>query len=183
MNQRIQQQKPFYSVKQIFKDNWESYLENNDTREIEKQEVEKMLSCKDESRGYFVCFCKRCSEFRIVPLGCNSRLCSDCGKRHTDRWSERLVSKVAKNIDHRHLVFSLPVELRLVIKQTRYLQKIIFDSASREIKKVFSKMKKQVLNPRVIGVVHPFGKDLKFNPLFIVLLVKEDLILMETLFS
>jgi hypothetical protein len=161
---RGQEQKPFYSVKQVFNDNWDSYRDSHDVREIEKQEVEKMLFCKDESRGCFVCYCKKCDQFKTVPLGCNSRICSDCGKRHTDQWSERLARKVHKHIIHRHLTFSLPVELRLPIKQNRYLQKIISDSAFKAVKKVFSKMKHQVLTPGFIGVVHPFGKDLKFNP-------------------
>jgi hypothetical protein len=161
---RGREQKSFYSVKQIFNDNWDGYQDSHDVRPIEKQEVEKMLSCKEESRGCFVCYCKTCDQLRIVPLGCNSRLCSDCGKRHTDQWSERLARRVVKNINHRHLTFSLPVELRLLIKQNRYLQKIISDSAFRTIKKVFSKMKYQALMPGIIGVVHPFGKDLKFNP-------------------
>ncbi|MBW1614388.1 MAG: transposase [Deltaproteobacteria bacterium] len=126
--------------------------------------MEKMLSCKDESRGCFLCYCKKCNKYQTVPLGCNSRLCSDCGKRYTDKWAERLAKKVAKNIVHRHLTFSLPVELRLPIKENRYLQKVMSDASGRTIKKVFSKVKRKDLMHGVIGVVHPFGKDLKFNP-------------------
>jgi len=123
-----------------------------------------MLTCKDESRGCFICYCKKCNSYQTVPLGCNSRLCSDCGKRYTDKWADKLANKVARDIVHRHLTFSLPVELRLPIKENRYLQKIISDASSKTIKKVFSKMKHRTLMPGVIGVVHPFGKDLKFNP-------------------
>lgn len=123
-----------------------------------------MLSCKDESRGCFLCYCKRCNKYHAVPLGCNSRLCSDCGKRYTDKWAERLAKKVAKNITHRHVTFSLPVELRLPVKENRYLQKIMSDASGTTLRKVFSKMKRRDLMPGVIGVVHPFGKDLKFNP-------------------
>ena len=42
--------------------------------------------------------------------------------------------------------------------------KIISDAAFRAIQKTFSSMKKKPITPGVIGVVHPFGKDIKFNP-------------------
>lgn len=99
-----------------------------------------------------------------MQLGCNSRLCSNCGKRYTDAWAERLAGKVAKNITHRHFVFSLPIELREPIKQNRMLQKVISDASFQAIKKMFCWVRKQNINPGVIAVVHPFGKDLKFNP-------------------
>ena len=45
--------KPLYSVKMVFEDHWQNFKEKyKDTlREIEINEVEKMLSCKSEKRG------------------------------------------------------------------------------------------------------------------------------------
>jgi len=71
---------------------------------------------------------------------------------------------VAKNIIHRHLVFSLPADLRSFIKENRMLQKIISDATCRTIKNVFSDIKRMNLTPGVIGVIHPFGKDIEFKP-------------------
>jgi len=120
-----------------------------------------MLSCKQRC---FICYCKRCNSYEVVKLGCNSRLCSCCGKRYTDQWAERLICIVDKNVVHRHLTFSLPIELREIIKQKRYLQRVISDAASITIKRVFFRVMKRDVNPGVIGVVHPFGKSLIFNP-------------------
>jgi len=120
-----------------------------------------MLSCK---QSCFVCYCKKCNSYEIVRLGCNSRLCSNCGKRHNDQWAERISKQVFQGAYHRHFTFSLPIELRDLIKQNRYLQKVISDSAFKTIRRIFSKMKKRYLIPGVIAVVHPFGKDLNFNP-------------------
>lgn len=120
-----------------------------------------MLSCKQKC---FVCYCKKCNSYEFVNLGCNSRICSNCGKRYTDAWADRLADKVMKRIVHRHIVCTLPAELREIIKQNRELQKVISDASYRAIKKTFSSMKKKPLNPGVIAVVHPFGKSLVFNP-------------------
>ncbi|RJS74196.1 hypothetical protein CW714_02000 [Methanophagales archaeon] len=75
------------TVKQIFTDNhnWGRYclLHRGEIREVEKREVEKMMSCKGPDRGCFVYYCPKCEEYREISLGCNSRLCSDCGQRAT----------------------------------------------------------------------------------------------------
>ena len=159
--QKENKEKPFYSVKLIFQDHWFSYKLNHNPRKVEIEESEKMLSCK---QSCFVCYCKGCNSYEVVQLGCNLRICSCCGKRYTDQWADRLSNKVAKNIVHRHFTFSLPIELREQIKQNRYLQKIISDSAYETIKIMFSKSLKRNVLPGVIGVVHPFGKSLTFNP-------------------
>ena len=135
--------KPFYSVKQVFQDHWFSYKLNHSPRQVEIDELEKMLSCKQKC---FACYCKRCNRYEFVLLGCNSRLCSCCGKRYTDQWADRLANKVAKHIVHKHFTFSLPIELREPIKQNRYLQKVISDSAYETIKKMFSlSLKRKVI--------------------------------------
>jgi hypothetical protein len=133
----------------------------NHPRQVEIDEVEKMLSCR---KRCFVCYCRKCNNYDIVQLGCNSRLCSSCGKRYTDEWANRLANKVAENIVHRHFTFSLPAELREPIKQNRKLFKIISDSAYQTIRKIFLHSLKKDVSPGVIGVVHPFGKSLIFNP-------------------
>lgn len=153
--------KTFLSVKTIFEDHWFNYKRTHICRQVEIEEVEKMLSCKKKC---FVCYCSNCNSYEFVNLGCNSRICSNCGKRYTDEWTERLANRVKKGIVHRHIVCTLPIELREVIKNNRHLQKVISDASFAAIKKTFSLMKKKPINPGVIAVVHPFGKSLVFNP-------------------
>jgi hypothetical protein len=56
------------------------------------------------------------------------------------------------------------MELREAIKKIRELQKVISDAAYTTIRKMFSYLLKRDITPGVIGVVHPFGKSLVFNP-------------------
>jgi len=156
--------KPFHSVKKIFQDNWENYLKNNDSREIEKQEVEKMLSCKNIKRGCFLYFCMVCIRYVLITFGCNSRLCSCCGKRYSDKWADSLIKKIMPGIEHKHLVFSVPDILWVAIKNNRSLQKILMDVAARTIKECFCKTLKKKLEVGIICVLHPFGRDLIFKP-------------------
>lgn len=133
-------------------------------RDIEKREVEKMLSCKDESRGFFTYYCKKCDYYVNVYFGCNSRICSCCGKRHVDKWSVNIALKVFKGIVHKHIVMSVPDALWGIIRENRYLQKILMEASYRTIKKLFSKYVGKTVIPGVINVVHPFGRDIGFKP-------------------
>jgi hypothetical protein len=78
-----------FSVKDIFTDNhsWDRYyyFHRREVRLVEREEVEKMMSCKGPDRGCYVYHCPKCDEYHSISFGCNSRLCSDCGKRYTDQ--------------------------------------------------------------------------------------------------
>ena len=151
-------------VKQIFEDNWEDYLGSNEVREVEKQEVEKTLSCKKLKRGCFLYFCVVCVRFVLVTFGCNSRICSCCGKRYSDKWANRLAKKIMPKTEHRHMVFSVPEILWWAVRNNRSLQKVLMDVAAKTVKECFAKTLKKNLEVGIICVLHPFGRDLIFKP-------------------
>ena len=104
-----------FSVKGIFTDNrnWDRYyyFHRREVRPVEREEVEKMmgLGCKGPDRGCYVYHCPKCGEYHSISFGCNSRLCSDCGKRYTDQWAKRLSSGMF-GVPHRHAVLTLPTD-------------------------------------------------------------------------
>lgn len=85
-----------YSVRNIIKDNWNSYLQKHKVDSHKRFEVEKMLNCSRNS--------------------CNSRICSSCGKRYTDVWSNNLSFNPKK-----HVVLTIPSYLRPIFKNWNYL--------------------------------------------------------------
>ena len=162
--QGISKNKPFYSTKQILQDNFSDYCRENQVRNVEKQEVEKMISCKNIKRGCFLYFCMTCIKYVIITFGCNSRLCSCCGKRYSDKWADNLIKKIMPKTEHKHLVFSVPDVLWWSIRNNRSLQKVLMDIAAKTIKKCFCKTLKKNLEIGIICVLHPFGRDLVFKP-------------------
>lgn len=155
-----------FSVKFIFEDNdnWLNYKAKFPVRGVELKEVENMLSCKGTQRGYFLFHCGNCGKELIVPFGCNSKLCSCCGKRYVDRWAEKLSNKLITDLTYKHITLTLPEILWKYIKENRKLQKVIMDTASKTIKDLLSYSLKQEVTPGIILVLHPFGRDLKFKP-------------------
>jgi transposase-like protein len=164
-----------FSVKDIFIDNhnWDRYYyaHRREVRPVEREEVEKMMNCKSPDRGCFVYHCPNCDEYHTISFGCNSRLCSDCGKRYTDQWAKRL-SGTMFEVPHRHAVLTLPDRLRAVLKENRTLWKVVMDSAIRALNDTVSHaLRKEVLAGAIV-VLHPFGRHLGFN-LHIHLLITE----------
>ncbi|MFQ6072685.1 MAG: transposase [Methanosarcinales archaeon] len=155
------------SVKTIFEDNrnWDVFyfLNKDEIREVEFEEVQKMMACKDGSRGFFVYWCEDCKDHRIVYFGCNSRLCSNCGKNHTDKWAKSL-SKAMFNVPHRHAVLTITDKLWPIIRRHRELLKALMDAAIHAINDTLSYSLRRKILAGAIVVLHPFSRNLGFNP-------------------
>lgn len=159
---------PRYRLRFIFSDNsnWERYIESEyyKVREVEMKEVNKMLGCGDSKNGYMVYRCPECSEYKTIAFRCKSRLCTSCGKRYADEWAIKL-SLDLFDVRHRHMVFTIPELLRGKFEGDRNLFKVIMDSVNQTMKQLISQRRREMkITPGVICVLHPYGKDMKFNP-------------------
>ena len=150
----------------LLNDNWETYLTNGlyKVREIERKEVEKMLFCMDMGKGYSVYMCPDCGETKIIVHSCKSRICSVCGKKHADKWSEK-ISKEMYAVPYRHIILTVSDRLWKYFEGNSDLQKLMLDTAAKVMKEIVSKFntKRKKAEPGLIMVLHPFGKDLKTN--------------------
>lgn len=123
-----------------------------------------MLSCKSFSLGYSVFKCPRCDEEKIVPHTCKSRICSSCGNKYNEQRSNSIFSKLFK-CKHRHVVFTIPKELRRYFREDRTRLNLLFKAASITINYWFkTKYKKKELIPAYISILHTYGRSLIFNP-------------------
>ncbi|PXF61520.1 MAG: IS91 family transposase ISMbu9, partial [Candidatus Methanogaster sp.] len=130
------------TVRHIFENNhnWGAFYlaEKDNLRDVEIAEVNKMLSCKDESRGFFAYRCEHCGTTLIVHFGCNSRICSNCGKNHTDKWAKSLQNALF-NVPHRHAVLTIPDALWPIVRNNRVLLKVLMDAAITAINDTISR--------------------------------------------
>lgn len=152
-------------IKKIFRDHWENFKKKyeNRIRYSVKKEIKKMLKCMDISNGYVEYRCS-CGETKKVGFSCKSRLCNSCGKVKIDKWVEDVTEDML-NVSHRHMVFTIPEELRDVFLKKRELLRILPDMAAQVLKNFFKeRSKKEEYIPGIIAVIHTFGSDLKWNP-------------------
>jgi len=157
------------TVKQILEFAWERYEKSaygKTIRESEREAVSKVLGCGDPKNGYAEYWCLDCNgaERKVVPFTCKSRFCPSCGKVYTDKWVEKIANEMVE-VPHRHVVLTIPEELRPYFYWNRDALSILIDSAAEVLKSIVNERKKKLeLTPGIIIVVHTFGGDLKFNP-------------------
>ena len=120
------------TVRYIFEDNlnWAGFrlAEKDNLRDVEIKEVNNMLSCKDESRGFFTYECESCGTQKTVYFGCNSRICTNCGKNQTDKWAKSLKNALF-NVPHQHAVLTIPDVLWPIVRRNCFQHTILMDAA------------------------------------------------------
>ena len=106
--------------------NWDVFKLRHcsEVRRVEVAEVEKMLWCQRDENGYCTYYCPSCKETRIIHFGCNSWVCTHCGKRFADKWASS-VAKGMLDVVHRHCVFTISDELWPLFKRDRGLLKFL----------------------------------------------------------
>ena len=142
--------------------NWDvyRYKHRDEIRDVEIEEVEKMLSCGE--RGYCMYLCPNCGELKVIHFGCNSRVCTHCGKKFTDKWAN-MVARKTFDVKHRHVVFTIPEELRSFFHDDRSLLKVLMDCAITTLADVMERKLNYKAIPGAIVIVHTYGKDMKHN--------------------
>lgn len=120
-----------------------------------------MLHCRDPDHGYRTYRCPECGEVTKVPFACKSRICTSCGKKHADEWADKL-AETLYNVSHRHMVFTIPEELRTVLDADRKLLRTLMDAVSQTMKRMIKHRRRAI--PGVVCVLHPYGRDLELNP-------------------
>ena len=153
-------------IKTILEDHWNGFLKiyENKIRDNVKKEVEKVLKCKDYKYCFIELKCDKCNTTKKIGFTCKSRFCTSCGKIYTDNWIDNMLGNLI-NVKHRHIVFTIPEELRKFFGIDRQRLKILPKCAARAVTSwMHSLNKKEEFTPGIVTVIHTFGRDLKWNP-------------------
>lgn len=161
----VNDRKVRFTIKQIFSDWWDDFIEKHPTlniRDIVFDNVRKILCCKSFFLGYSLYICPNCNKELAVPHTCKSRFCSSCGNKYNEERSISIFSKLI-NYKHRHVVFTIPKELRIFFREDRDRLSLLFKASSITIKCWF-KSKHKGITPAFVSTLHTFGRSLIWNP-------------------
>ena len=70
--------------------------------------------------------CPKCNNFTFRFHTCKSRFCSSCGSKYVKQRSAQIQKKVF-NCTHRHIVFTIPKQLRIYFLEDRNLLNGLFE--------------------------------------------------------
>jgi len=143
--------------------NWNRFVEKYGTRirPVVRKEVEKFHHCGDPKQGFKLFVCEGCHDVKIVAYRCRSRFCTSCSCGEAEEWS-RVLSHDAYQVIHRHVIFTIDEELRVVFAKHRFLLKDLMDRSVKVIQDYFQKKFKVM--PGIIAGLHTFGAKAQFNP-------------------
>lgn len=147
-----------------------------------KASINKFLICRDFKAGFIKYTCTECGHYHTIPITCKSRLCPSCGFKYSTTWTQKMINDIL-NIPHRHILFTIPEELRAFFCYDRTLLSKLAKAVNEVMKYQFHNMHKKIARkfkvPKsspnyftnsdivhygLITVIHTFGRDLKWNP-------------------
>lgn len=154
-----------FKIKDIFADHWDAFLkEGYPVRPAVLKNVEKIIICGDPSMGHALYHCEHCDTFKHVYFTCKSRFCNSCGAKYTQDRASSITSKLI-NCKHRHIVFTIPEELRIFFRRDRNLLHLLFQASADTILSWFyNQNKSENFKPGFVSTMNTFGRDLKWNP-------------------
>jgi hypothetical protein len=153
--------------------NWGQFkVLNPNLSQYKIDEVEKMLHCRDPKYGFLTYKCSACDAAKTVPLACKSRICPQCGKKYTDQWADEIANRLFV-VPRRHMVFTMPEELRALFEVDQSLFKVLMDAVSNTMQQMLKNKHRAVLG--IVCVLYPYGKELNLNPHVHVLLTEGGL--------
>ncbi len=99
------------------RNNWRRYLawRGDELDEWTRRVVARTLDCRTPALGCQIYECTDCGIVRLVPHSCKTSFCSSCAAARTDACCRELLSEML-DVAYRHLVFTLPRELRHLIR-------------------------------------------------------------------
>lgn len=158
-------------IKHIFADHWNEFVKTSmhkvpsDLHDSVIEAVEKMLRCGDPRNGFAKYICFECGQHeKVIGFSCKSRFCNRCGKVYIENWVDKQVDRII-DISHRHMVFTVPAELRQKIYWHRDILKDISDGVAQVIQYWYrNKAKTKGYEVGIITTIHTFGRDMGFNP-------------------
>lgn len=123
-----------------------------------------LAKCRHPTAGGHLVGCLQCRRMHFRWHSCGNRNCPQCGGAATDKWLQRR-AEVLLPVPHHMLVFTLPAELRQLVR--RY-QKILLPALMRTSAEAVIQLAR---DPRhlgaevgVISVLHTWGRNLAWHP-------------------
>jgi len=178
-------------IKDIFFDHYDLFLEwdkSGKARPCILDNVQKAILCSSIYMGYDIFQCPHCGSYNFIFRSCHGSLCQKCGAKRS-RMLATSFSSIALDVVHRHIVFTIPKELRIFFIKDRSLLHLLFIAARNTIaqlvnKSLFEKLKRQAKKHHrklqlgtyifkdedgantfgMVATLHTFGRSLQWNP-------------------
>lgn len=154
------------TLRQIFRDHWQGFKKiypGYDTPQYDEA-VQKMLGCGSMENGYAAYRCMHCGEKVVVGFSCKSSFCLSCAKTYVDRWVEYISSHLFPGVKYRHVVLTMPEELRIYFYRNKRLLSNLASTGHKMMQDALSRYFREEVEIGSIVVPQTAGRSGEWNP-------------------
>ena len=154
------------TFKRIFRDHWDIFREENPeyAGEYYDRVIGKMLGCGDTANGFMAYRCLDCGALKKVPFSCKSSFCLSCAKVYTEQWVEYISRALFRGMKYRHVVLTMPEELRKWFKDDQRLLGQLMRVGHEFYKDTVSFWLKEEVEVGSVVVLQTAGRSCGYNP-------------------
>ena len=148
----------------LFRRHGEAYRRANALGAMERRALRDISVCRTGALGGHRDVCGRCGHERTVYNSCRNRHCPKCQALRQARWVAARMRR-ALPVRHFHVVFTLPAELRPLVREYKILMlDLLFAAASETLLQLGRDPKRIGALLGITSVVHTWGRNLIFHP-------------------
>ena len=161
----------------ILSDNWECFKGKfpsyADTYYDEV--ITKVLGCADPTFGFAQYMCSSCGDHdKIVAFSCKTKFCLRCARVFSENFTHKLKERLHPDVIYRHLILTIPEQLRQMFYQNRKNKKILndfFAAGWAAVKSLISMATGLTLKCGAVIIMHSAGRKSDYKPHLHILLM------------
>jgi len=123
-----------------------------------------MLGCGNAENGYATYRCMHCGEKVVVAFSCKSSFCLSCAKSYVDRWVEYISGHLFPGVKYRHVVLTMPEELRIYFYRNKRLLSELASTGHRMMQDALTRYFGEEVEIGSIVVPQTAGRSGEWNP-------------------
>jgi Putative transposase/Transposase zinc-binding domain len=148
----------------LFRRHGEAYRRTHALGAMERRALRDISACRTGALGGHRVVCRDCGYERQVHNSCRNRHCPKCQALRQARWVAARLSR-ALPVRHFHVVFTLPAELRPLVREHPIeLLDLLFVAAAETVVALARDPKRLGALVGVTAVVHTWGRNLSYHP-------------------
>jgi hypothetical protein len=155
------------AIQQIFRNMGPAYLARYGGRmpAVHKKVMRAVMECRTGVFGTAQYGCEKCGAVHELDCGCGNRHCPTCQIDKANHWLEAQESKLLP-CNYFLLTFTLPPELRIVVRSNQRVAYAAMFSCSYESLKKLARDKRFIGSPRIgmLAALHTWGGQLQYHP-------------------
>ncbi len=153
-----------HDIGAIFRRHQDAYRRTHALGAVERRALRDICVCRTGALGGHRDVCDGCGFDRLVYNSCRNRHCPKCQALRQARWVEQRMQR-ALPVRHFHVVFTLPAELRPLVREHEVvLLDLLFAAAAETILELARDPERLGATVGVTAVVHTWGRNLSFHP-------------------